>query len=243
MYQIALLDDETEELNKTIQILDRYESVHTENSFEVECFESAEKFLRQVTDEQYAPDLIIMDIYMPDKMGIDVAKELRSMGNKCRIIFLTTSKEHALDAFEVEATQYLLKPISAERLCPVLDRIMEEDEEARRKYLLLRIENRIRRVAVSDIAYCEAQGKMQYLQLTDGSNCVLRATLTEIYEQLVQYHEFVRVGIGYIVNLEHIESLCRQELKMDNGKVLYLPRGSYGPLREKYFAYYCEEEN
>lgn len=164
------------------------------------------------------------------------------MGNQCKIIFLTTSKEHALDAFAVEATQYLLKPVSEERIFPVLDRIMEGNEEARRKYLLLRIEGRIRRVGVNDIAYCEAQGKMQYLYFADGSNCVLRVTMTEIYDQLSQYHEFVRVGIGYIVNLEHIESLSRQEVRMDNDKVLYLPRGSFAPLREKYFSYYCEEE-
>ena len=238
MYRIALLDDETEELNKTIQILDKYESEHTESSFEVECFESADKLLGRVANEQYVPDLIIMDIYMPDKMGIDVAKELRDMGNQCKIIFLTTSKEHALDAFAVEATQYLLKPVSEERIFPVLDRIMEGNEEARRKYLLLRIEGRIRRVGVNDIAYCEAQGKMQYLYFADGSNCVLRVTMTEIYDQLSQYHEFVRVGIGYIVNLEHIESLSRQEVRMDNDKVLYLPRGSFAPLREKYFSYY-----
>lgn len=242
MYRIALLDDETEELNKTIQILDKYESEHAESSFEVECFESADKLLDWVANEQYVPDLIIMDIYMPDKMGIDVARELRGMGNQCKIIFLTTSKEHALDAFAVEATQYLLKPVSEERIFPVLDRIMEENEEARRKYLLLRVEGRIRRVGVNDIAYCEAQGKMQYLYFADGSNCVLRVTMTEIYDQLSQYHEFVRVGIGYIVNLEHIESLSRQEVRMDNDKVLYLPRGSFAPLREKYFSYYCEEE-
>lgn len=242
MYRIALLDDETEELNKTIQILDKYGSGHAESSFEIECFQSAEKFLSQVANGQYEPDLIIMDIYMPDKMGIDVARQLRDTGNKCRIIFLTASKEHALDAFAVEATQYLLKPVSEERVFPVLDRIMEENEEARRKYMLLRVEGRIRRVDVNNISYCEAQGKLQYLYFADGSNCVLRITMTEIYDQLSQYHEFVRVGIGYIVNLEHIESLSRQEVRMDNGKVLYLPRGSFAPLREKYFAYYCDEE-
>lgn len=242
MYQIALLDDETGELDKTIQVLDRYECAHPEINFSVACFRSAGKLLEQIRDERYAPDLIIMDIYMPDKTGIDAAKELREMGNGCRIIFLTTSTEHAVDAFAVEATQYLVKPISAERMFPILDRIMEENEEVRRRYLLLRVENKIRRVAVNEIVYCEAQGKMQYMYFTDGSHCVLRSTMAEVYDLLSQYHEFVRVGIGYVVNLEHIESLSRQELKMDNGEVLYLPRGSFQPLREKYFGYYCEEE-
>ena len=56
------------------------------------------------------------------------------------------------------------------------------------------------------------------------------------------YWEFVRVGGAYIVNLGHMESLNSQELEMDNGKKIYLPRGSYQALREQYFAYYCGEE-
>lgn len=64
--------------------------------------------------------------------------------------------------------------------------------------------------------------------------------MTEIYEMLAGYREFVRVGAAYIVNLDHVESLSTQEVHMDSGKKIYLPRGSYHPLRERYFNYYCE---
>ena len=67
-------------------------------------------------------------------------------------------------------------------------------------------------------------------------------TMKEIWEMLSCYDEFVRVGISYIVNLEHLKSLNAQEMKMDNGNILFLPRGSYQPLREKYFQYYCETD-
>ena len=49
----------------------------------------------------------------------------------------------------------------------------------------------------------------------------------------------MKVGIAYIVNLEHIDSMNTQELKMDNGERVYLPRGAYKMLREKYFEYFC----
>lgn len=67
-------------------------------------------------------------------------------------------------------------------------------------------------------------------------------TMSEIYEMLSRYPEFVRVGIAYIVNLEHVDNLNAREVQMDNGKKIYLPRGSYQPLRERYFGYYCGEE-
>lgn len=241
MYLIALCDDEKVELKKTEQMLDNYEKKHYGLDFRVECFENAETLLYMAKEKNYVPDLIVMDIYMPEKMGIDAAKELRNMGNEAKIIFLTTSREHALEAFGVNASQYLVKPVTEKVLFSILDKLLREVDEERRKYLLLRIEGRIQRVAVSDIIYCEAQGKIQCLYFSDGTQCLLRMTMTEIYEMLSHYETFVRVGVAYIMNLDHINSLNARELNMDNGQKIYLPRGSYQSLRERYFAYYCGE--
>ena len=242
MYLIALCDDETAELNKTEQIISDYEKKHPGIDFLIERFENANELLYKVKEKNYAPDFIFMDIYMPDKMGTDVVRELRSMGSESKVIFLTTSKEHALEAYGMDAVQYLVKPIFEETLFSVLDRFSSGMEEKRTRYLLFKIEGKIQRVAVNDMIYCEAQGKIQRLHLTDRTQCVLRMTMTEIYEMLSRYPEFVRVGIAYIVNLEHVDNLNAREVQMDDGKKIYLPRGSYQPLRERYFGYYCGEE-
>ncbi len=240
MYLIALCDDENAELDKTEQILRNYEKEHSEIEFVVERFLNADSLLNKVKQKNYRPDFIFMDIYMSEKSGMDAARELRAMGNNGKIIFLTTSREYALDAFGVEASQYLVKPITEQTLFLVLDRCLKDINEMNRKYLLLRVEGRIQRVAVSDIVCCEAQRKLQYLYLSNDTQFGLRRTMTEIYEMLIGYRQFVRVGVAYIVNLEHVESLSAQEVQMDSGKKIYLPRGSYHPLRERYFNYYCE---
>lgn len=241
MYQIALCDDETAELDKTEQLLETYVKRHPQAEFLVERFDHADKLLRTMKEQGYLPDLLLMDIYMPEKMGIDAARELRDMGNHSRIVFLTTSKEHALEAFRVDAAQYLVKPISQDMLFPVLDRFFGDSEEERRRYLVLRAEGRICRVAVSDIIYCEAQGKTQSMYLADGTQRLLRMTMAEIYEMLAQYEEFVRVGVTYIINLEFVENLNSQEICVSGGKRVYLPRGAYKTLKEQYFRYYCGE--
>lgn len=241
MYLVAICDDESAELDKTERMLKDYGRKFPQTDFLIERFNSADELIYAVSEKDYTPDMILMDIYMPEKMGIEAAKELREMGNKSRVIFLTSSKEHTLDAFGVDASQYLVKPVSEKMLFPVIDKLLADIGEMRRRYLLLRIEGRIQRIAVDDIAYCEAQGKIQRLYLTNGMQCVLRITITEIYGMLSRYENFVRVGIAYVVNLDHVDSLNAQELQMDNGKKIYLPRGSYQPLREKYFGYYCEE--
>lgn len=239
MYLIALCDDDEADLDKTEKMLSCYEERHTEVQFMTERFENAEQLLRRVRDKGYVPDLVLMDIYMPEKPGIHAARELRKMGSKCGIVFLTTSKEHALEAFAVDAVQYLVKPVSEEMLFPVLDRLLKETEEERRKYIVLRIEGRIRRVALNDFICCEAHGKTQHLYLTDERHYVLRITMAELFEMMACYREIVRVGAAYIVNLDHVDSFNAQELQMDNDKKIFLPRGSFQSLREKYFDYYC----
>ncbi len=243
MYLIALCDDDKAELNKTERLLAAYRRRRPAYEFVVERFESAEDMLCMAREKTYVPDLLILDIYMPEKLGTTVAKEFRGMGNEGRIIFLTSSVEHALEAFRVNAAQYLVKPVSEKELFPVLDSIMSHLDEERKKYLLLRINGRICRVAINNIVYCEAQGKCQCLHFFDGTTSLLRMTMSEIFRMLSGYREFVKAGISYIVNLGHVESLNAQEMKMDNGKIIFLPRGSYQSLREQYFQYYCEESS
>ncbi len=140
----------------------------------------------------------------------------------------------------MEASQYLLKPVTKERLFGVLDRFLENAEEERRRYLLLKLEGRIAKISVNDIVYCEAQGKTQKLYLSDGGECLQRMTMTELYELLSPYREFVRIGAAFIVNLEYIDSLNSRDLHLSGGRKIYIPRGAYKGLRERYFNYYCK---
>lgn len=242
MYRIALCDDELGELDKAEQLLVSYQKQHTGYHFSIERFVDVEKLLFVMRQNEYMPDILFMDIYMPGKLGIDAAKELRRMGNQCLIVFLTTSKEYALEAFRVDAAQYLVKPVLEKEFFAVFDKLLGNLDREQKKYLTLRIDNRIHRIAVHDILYCEAQKKCQCIYLTDGTKHLLRMTMTKLYEMLYVYSEFTKVGIGYIVNLGHVESLNAREMNMDNGQRIYLPRGSYQSLRERYFDYYCEEE-
>lgn len=126
MYLIALCDDEEADLDKTEQMLKSYGKEHPETEFIMERFLNADSLLNRIREKNYKPDFIFMDIYMSEKSGIDAARELRAMGNSGKLIFLTTSREHALDAFGVEASQYLVKPITKEMLFSALDRFFEK---------------------------------------------------------------------------------------------------------------------
>lgn len=240
MYQIALCDDESAELDKLERMLQSWHRQHAECDFSIERFLDADEMLCRILEEGYDPDLLLLDIYLQGKQGMETAREIRNMGKTCGILFVTSSREHALEAFGVDAVQYLLKPVMEHDLFPVLDRFIE-NIKAKRKYILLK-DHGMKRVDLHDIVYCEAQKKSQRICLTDGTELLQNMTLAKVYEMLSVCREFVKVGISYIINLEHIDSLSAREARMDNGKTIYLPRGAYRGLREQYFDYYYSEE-
>lgn len=246
--QIALCDDEVADLQKIEKLLSAYGQKRSDLDFVIQCFEDSSKLLSMVKESNYLPDLVFMDIYMPGEqgksipLGMEVAKKLREMGSEAKLIFLTTSKEHALEAFDVEASGYLVKPISEDKLCSKLDGLLEKIEVERRKCILLKRAERIIKVPLNDVLYCEAQGKRQCIYMADGTKLVQNLTMAKIYDLCSVCREFVRIGVSYIVNLEHIASLNAQEVNLDNGQKIYLPRGAYRCLREQYFDYYCGKE-
>lgn len=245
MYLIAICDDELEEISKTDKILGDYKTEHLmkgypETDFETLSFTDADALIDNVREGKYMPDLIFMDIYMQSKTGIEAARELRDMGVESRIVFLTTSREYALDAFRVDAIQYLVKPVMKADMYGLLDRIFADTAARKNRYVLVQAEKKVCRIMVQDIIYCEAQKKSQHMFLADGSELCLHMSMVGLEELLSEYSEIVRVGKSYIVNLRHVESLNGLELQMDNGETLYMPRGVCQFLREQYFGYYTE---
>lgn len=237
MYRIALCDDEPAELHKTRTMLDAYRARHPEYAFEVQAFTSIKAMLF-ANGSAADFDLLLLDIYMPGQTGIEGARQLRERGFDGTIIFLTTSKEHGVEAFGVEAVQYLVKPVVESRFYAVLDKIFEKMEEENRRFIALRTEKEIRRVAVRDIVYCEAQDHSPNINLSSGEVLRSRMKLAELQALVGEFEDFVRVGSIYLVNLSYVDTLSAKEMALTTGKNIYLPRGSYSKLKERYFKFY-----
>ncbi len=243
MYQIALCDDEQTELDKIERMLCAYHGQFADRRFQIRQFVDPEELFCAIQQGQYQPDLVFMDIYMPGESGIEAAEKLRRLGQDCRIIFLTSSRNHALEAFGVEAFSYMVKPIDPEHFYHVFDRALQKLDDDQMRYIFVQEAEHVRKIALCDILYCEAQRKNQCIYLKEGESVSMKLTLARLCEMLAPRREFTRLGASYIVNLEHIERLSTRMLELDNGERIYLPRGSYKALREKYFDYYFNRKN
>lgn len=240
MYKIAVCDDEKTDIAKIRHCLSGWQTEHPNCELDVKSFTSAKDLIELFRRGEYEPDILFLDVYMPERSGIAVAKSFRDRGYDGEIVFITTSREHALEAFGVNALQYLVKPVEMPALSMVLDTLLSGRREKRWDCVLLRMEGRVCRVAVDDIIYCEAQGKSQCLHLLHDIHQRLHMSMLEIYGLLSEWQRFVRVGASYIVNLDYVNSLNAREICLDNGENIFLPRGAYHSLREQYFHYYCE---
>lgn len=171
------------------------------------------------------PDVIFMDINMPGLNGIELAKRVREFNDKIKIIFVTAYEEHALRAFEVAATDYLLKPFDEKRIDKTINRIKSmfieveavdndlsnrlseiirkiDKEDKFLKRIPCEINGKIILVDISSIFYCFIEDEKTYVKTFD-KKLMTHHTLGEIEDKT----NFFRCHRSYLVNIENITEL------------------------------------
>lgn len=168
-------------------------------------------------------DLVITDINMPDVNGIQFVKDLSE--HKPLIIFLTAYKQHALEGFELEAIDYLLKPVSKQRFEKALEKaknqlwLMQIANDSLKSfepepYFYVFSEYEQIKITISDICYIEGMG--DYIKIFLSSNVKPVMTLERlknIYEKL-QGKEFVRIHRSYIINKNKITAKQKSKIQI-----------------------------
>jgi len=179
----------------------------------LECFTDAFEAIEFLQKEKV--DLIFLDIKMPDISGIDF---LRSLSNPPMVIFTTAYSEHAVQSFELDAIDYLLKPFSLSRFLKACNKANEQ--------MLLRnktaapitestaifIKSGYEQIKVEpeDILYIESSGN--YMQFVlDNRKIASRLTMSEV-EALLPGPDFIRVHRSYIVSKKHIQKMDRKSI-------------------------------
>ena len=236
MLRIAICDDEQTCLDKTQAMLEQY-GADNGLEFAAETFFGSSALLDCVeSGERY--DIYLLDIYMPGVSGMSVATELRSKGVRSPIIFLTSSTEHAVEAFGVDATHYLLKPYTQQLFFAAMDKAMQSIFSHTEESIVLKIDGAYQNVPVDRIVYCEANNNHQRLRMKDDSELIVRMTASELYKMLESFRCFYRCGRAYIFNFNYIKKIASNTVVLKNGTELSLPRSTVGSLRIAFFDYF-----
>ncbi|HTD15312.1 MAG TPA: LytTR family DNA-binding domain-containing protein [Chthoniobacterales bacterium] len=185
--------------------------------------ENAEQALELIQSQQ--PDLLFLDVQMPGKTGFDLIEEIR--GEMPRIIFTTAYDEFALRAFEVNALDYLMKPITPDRFAAALTRAREEPDAPENQSALrssdqvfVRDGERCWFIPVSKIRLLESEGNYTRVRFENQSPLIYRSLST--LEQRLPADDFFRINRQQVVNLHFIE---RIETWFSHGLKIWLKGG------------------
>jgi two-component system response regulator AlgR len=173
--------------------------------------------------QQLPIDLVFMDIHMPGMNGLEAAARISEQKMPPAIIFVTAYSEHALDAFEVNAVDYLLKPIRREKLKISLEKATRltrpqlQQEESSETWLTSRYRGGLQRIAMSDIYYFRADSKYVLVKYKDGE-ALIEDSLVSLEKRFPG--ELLRIHRGTLVRMEKVAGLEKRE---DGGIQLYFP--------------------
>mgnify|MGYP000374415137 FL=1 len=176
---------------------------------------------------QFRADLVLLDIQMPGLDGLQAAEKIRSLANPPVIVFCTAYDDHALAAFDVDAADYLLKPIRKEDLIRALSRAAERLSRqvagpAARTHLSARTSQGLVLTPVDDVLFFSADQKYVSMHHADGET-LIDDSLKQLEEEFPQ--RFMRIHRSYLVASDRVQRLENT----DDGVVLWL-RGSDHPL-------------
>ena len=236
MLKIAICDDEKAFCDSAERMLKLY----MEEKFvpyQADIFDVPSELV-DMTEKGTIYDIYLLDIYMPGVTGMSIATELRSRGVKSPVIFLTSSTDHALEAFGVDATHYLLKPYTKDNFYVGMDKAMQSITSHKDDSIVLKVDNEYRSISISKILYCEAEDKYQRLYLESGERLLVRITGTELYKQLSEFACFYRCGRAHIINLDYISRVTVEGVIFKNGRALKLPHTVRAGLKEAFFDYF-----
>ena len=236
MLRIAVCDDEQLYLDKTRAMLKQYAAEH-DVEITAEAFMNPSVLLDSIESGE-RHDIYLLDIYMPGASGMSVATDLRSRGVRSPIIFLTSSTEHAVEAFGVDATHYLLKPYTQPSFFAAMDKAMQSIASHTEESIVLKIGGEYQNVPVAHILYCEAADNYQRLWMKDGGELLVRMTASELYDLLESFGCFHRCGRAYILNLDHVKKVTASSAVLKTGAELPLPRGAVAGLRSAFFDHF-----
>lgn len=210
MIKAIALDDELPALQVIRNFCDQVEYVDL-----VKTFHQPGEALRYI--QQYPVELLFLDIQMPAISGIDFYK---SLPQQSMVIFTTAYSEYAVEGFNVNAVDYLLKPFSFERFTQAVQKARDYykfQQQTDNSALFIRVDYSLLKIDTQDILYIEALDDYLKIHLHNQKPVIARMTMKTMQEKLPA--SFVRVHRSYIVPLQRVEHVRNKTIQLGNAQI------------------------
>jgi two-component system, LytTR family, response regulator len=175
-------------------------------------------------------DLVFLDINMPDISGLDFSQLLPK---NCQVIFTTAYSQYAVDAFNLNATDYLVKPFDLLRFTKACQKASDslQKEEVKKEFLMVKDGYDVVKITLTDILYIQSEGNYLTIKETDRKT-VTRMTMSEALETL-SGSGFMKVHKSYVVNLRKIKKIERHQVTLSDKELVPIAPNYHPELLEE----------
>lgn len=234
--RIAICDDNDIDRKIIIDLLDVI-FVNRSISYEISEYYDGQNLIYEVADGcNY--DIIFLDVYMGQLLGIDIARKLREMNYKGAIIFLSASPDFAVEGYEVNASGYILKDQCFDKLCSVMNIIL--NNYGVDSYRIQK-RNSITLVPYQDILYVVSDNSKCILNCLGGEKHTVYKKLNDIENELCNIC-FLRSHQSYLVNMNYITYAGDCDFKLSSGDIIPIRSRNCKIIRQTYLNYINNKE-
>lgn len=191
-------------------------------------------------------DIYILDILMPEFNGIQLGLRLRQTGFNGKILYLTASRDFAVDAFKVNASGYLLKPVRRQELFSKLEELYLDISAQRKKSLIVKTKENSLKLHFDSIIYAELVKKTVIFHLLGGrtvESTSIRSTFSEAMQELLRDKRFALCGSARLVNLHYVAEMDGETLRFRDGHSLFIGRRAGRALKSVWYDFWFERGN
>ena len=243
MIKIAILDDDKRQQQNTEKLVEEYFNTLGNEYYELRIFSTANKLINYIY-EHGSFDIYLLDVVMPKVNGIEVGKQLRSMGEKGFIVYLSLEPSYSLEAFYVHAYHYLIKPIQKEQFNRLMDDLYKQVKIVLQKHIFVKTNESVEQVDLDQINYVELIKRRANYYLVNHSNVIsttLHQTFEKSMQELLKDNRFTMCGASYVVNLHQISAIRDFQIILKNGVTIKPPKKSITTIKSQWLEYWLQD--
>lgn len=230
MIKVAICDDEIFYLDTYLKMINR---MKTKYSIEVHRFNSGEDLINYMVINEIQFDLVFLDIIMGELNGIETAKKIKQINETTEIVFLTSSKEYALDGYEIRAFNYIIKNSQnvEERIYAAIKYTCAKSND----YILINNKSSIEKIEINKIIYIESNKRKIKIKTID-SEYEMYEKLDNVYEKIKKFG-FMKSHRSYIINMHYIKKIEVKDITTTMGDIIPISRGKVDEVKNNFINY------
>lgn len=228
--RVAIIDDEKKERDSLTAFMKRF-SQEFQKKIDVVEFESGDELMKN-----YKPifDILIFDIDMPGTNGMDTARYIREKDDRSVILFVTNIAQYAINGYEVDAVDYIIKPITYYDFSMKFQKAVRRAAQRQENYIVVDTPDGARRIKIADVKYVEVLAHYLIYHMKD-ENIKLRGSMKEHELELGTFN-FSRVHKSFLVNLAYVENIHGKEITV-GGEIIPVGRVYKERVIQEYLLY------